>query len=171
VTNTELDLKLKAIAGGDKKAFEELYNGMKTPVFAIIYRIIWDKSLSEDVMQELFFKLYVSPPSPPPKNPRAYIFQMARNLAINSAKKLRTDLSLDDIGEVAHSPFDGIVQQMDIDNALKSLNSESRQIVLLHVIGGFKHREIAEMMEIPLGTALWKYQQALSKMRKIISET
>jgi RNA polymerase sigma-70 factor (ECF subfamily) len=172
VTNKELELKLGAIGNGNKQAFEELYNDMKIPIYAIIYRITWDKSLSEDIMQEAFFNIYLtfSTPKPLPHNPRAYIFQIARNLAINSTKKPRTDLSLDDISEAVYHPLDDIPQRLDIDTALKTLSFDERQIILLHVIGGFKHREIAEMLGIPSGTVGWKYQKALSKTKKYLSE-
>ena len=46
------------------------------------------------------------------------------------------------------------------------LNETERQIVTLHVISGFKHREIAELLEKPVGTVLWTYNNALGKMRK-----
>ena len=48
----------------------------------------------------------------------------------------------------------------------KVLGDEERQIVTLHVIAGFKHREIAEMLDKPLGTVLWAYNNALAKMKK-----
>ena len=58
MNNNEIKRKLDAIRGGDNVAFEELYNDLKTPIYTIIYRITWDKSTSEDVMQEVFLKLY-----------------------------------------------------------------------------------------------------------------
>lgn len=48
----------------------------------------------------------------------------------------------------------------------KVLGEEERQIVTLHVISGFKHREIAEMLEKPLGTELWTYNNALAKLKR-----
>ena len=64
MNNSEMKRKLDAIRSGDNAAFEELYNDLKTPIYTIIFRITWDKSTSEDVMQEVFLKLYKSPPEP-----------------------------------------------------------------------------------------------------------
>lgn len=50
----------------------------------------------------------------------------------------------------------------------KVLGDEERQIVTLHVISGFKHREIAEMMGKPLGTVMWAYNNALAKLKRAI---
>jgi RNA polymerase sigma-70 factor (ECF subfamily) len=169
VNNIELTEKFHDIRNGDKTAFDELYQDMQTPIFTIISRITWDKSISEDIMQEVFVKLFLSPPEPSIKNPRAYVFQMARNLAINSMKKQPHHISLDEISETVHQPLDDFLLRMDIDDALKSLPSEECQIVTLRIIGELKFREISEIMKIPLGTALWKYQKAIAKLQKIIA--
>lgn len=48
----------------------------------------------------------------------------------------------------------------------KVLSDGERQIVILHVVSGFKHREIAQMLDKPLGTVLWAYNNALAKLKK-----
>lgn len=70
VTNNEqLRAYFEKVRSGDKKAFEEIYNDMKTPVFTIIWRIVQQIELSEDLMHDLFVKLYQSPPDPSVENP------------------------------------------------------------------------------------------------------
>ena len=168
MNNAELACRFNSIRGGDKTAFEEIYNDMKTPVYTIICRITRDESLSEDILQEVFVKLFVSPLPPSVKNPRAYVFQMARNLAINGTKQAR-HVSLDEISDTVCQPLDDISQRLDIDDALKALPAQECEIVTLHIIGELKFREIAEIVGIPLGTALWKYRQAIGKLQKSIS--
>ena len=168
MSNSEIKRKLNAIRDGNNVAFEELYNDLKTPIYTIIFRITWDKSTSEDVMQEVFLKLYQSPLESRIKNLRAYIFQMARNLAIDSMRKQHTEISLDEVADTAHQPLDVYSLRMDIEDALRTLPSQECQIVTLHVIGGLKFREISEIMKIPLGTAFGKYQKAINSLKKII---
>lgn len=48
----------------------------------------------------------------------------------------------------------------------KCLDETEREIVLLHAVWGYKHREIAQMKGMPLGTVTWKYNAALEKLRK-----
>jgi RNA polymerase sigma-70 factor (ECF subfamily) len=167
----ELTIKLKAIRSGDKTAFSELYQDLQTPIYTIIFRITWDKYTSEDVLQELFIKLFLSPPEPSIKNPRAYIFQMARNLAIDSVRKRTQDthMSLDEIENTVHQPLDDVTLRMDIEDALKSLPAKECQIATLRVIGELKFREISIIMNIPLGTTIWKCQKAISKLQKIMN--
>jgi len=169
VDNNELTNKLNAIRQGDKIAFEELYKDLRTPIFTIIYRITWDKTISEDILQEVFLKLFLSPPNPLIKKPRAYLFQIARNLAIDSMRAQSQHMSLDEIADTIPQPLNDLLPQTDIDDALKSLPAQECEIVTMHVIGELKFREISELMKIPLGTVLWKYQKAITKLQKIIT--
>ena len=61
--NDELRDELVKVLAGDRAAFEKIYDGLKTPMYTIILRITGDRSLSEDILQEVFVKLYRSPPT------------------------------------------------------------------------------------------------------------
>ena len=167
VSNDELAEKLSAIRNGDKIAFEELYMDLRTPIFTIINRITWNITVSEDLLQEFFVKLFLSPPAPH-KNPRAYVFQIARNLAIDSVRKQTHKISLDDISECTYKPLDNFQLQMDIDDALKNIPAQECEIVTLHIISGLKFREIANVLKIPSGTAKWKYHKAINRLQKLM---
>ena len=169
MNNDELRAKLAAVTAGDMAAFEEIYSQLKTPMFTIILRVTQDKSLSEDILQEVFVKLYQSPPLDA-KNPRAYIFQMARNLAVDGARaqpRFEGSDSLESLESLAYVSDHDL--KMDIETALQSLPSQECQIVSLHVNGGLKFREIAPMLDLPLGTAIWKYHKAIGRLRSQLS--
>ena len=51
---------------------------------------------------------------------------------------------------------------------MAGVSDEESQIVMLHAVAGLKHREIADMLDMPLATVLSKYNRALKKMRRII---
>ena len=166
---SELHNQFLALQNGDIPAFEKIYNHLKTPVYTIILRITRDQSLSEDILQEIFIKLYESPPKPPINNPRAYIFQMARNLAIDSVRKRPQIVDLESIEAASYSPTEKLSARMDIYQAVKDLPLQECQIVSLHINGELTFREIATMLDIPLGTVLWKYQIAIKRLRLILS--
>ena len=169
MNNDVLVQKIKAIYTGDEKAFEELYTELKTPIFTVIFRITWNEDISEDILQETFFKLFTSPINPSSiKNPRAYIFKMARNLSIDHIRTNPQDISLDEISETATSQ-DDLSLHIDIEDALKCLSSQECEIVTLHIIGGFKFREIAGILEAPSGTVKWRYHKALKTLRKLMT--
>ncbi|MGB4610520.1 MAG: sigma-70 family RNA polymerase sigma factor [Saccharofermentanales bacterium] len=167
--NESLRNKLMALQSGDKIAFEDIYNHLKTPMYTIILRITHDRSLSEDILQEVFFKLYKSPPKPPIRKPRAYLFQMARNLAIDHVRKFPKYVNWDSVENIVYLPLDDFSSKMDIDHALKTLPLQECQIVSLRINGGLKFREISEVMNIPLGTVLWRYRKAIKQLQSILS--
>ena len=164
----DLQKKLIALRSGDKAAFEEIYESLKTPMYTIILRVTRDKALSEDILQEVFVKLYQSPPEPS-VNPRAYLFQMARNLAIDGVRKQRHCENLADIENIVYLPTEDLTMKMDVEDALKTLPLLDSQIVTLRINGELKFREIAGMLNIPLGTVLWKYRESIKRLRLHLS--
>ena len=159
--------QLVSVRNGDMAAFEALYEEMNRPLFTIILRITRDTALSEDILQELFLKLYLSPPKPS-TNPRAYLCQMARNLAIDSVRRQKPQVDWEQAEEMSCHLSDDFSQILDIEDAMQSLPQRESQIVTLRINGGLKFREIAAAMEIPLGTVLWAYQKAIEQLRIIL---
>lgn len=153
--------------GGDMAAFEALYNEMKRPLYTIILRITHDTALAEDVLQELFLKLYLSPPKPS-VNPRAYLCQMARNLAIDSVRRQKTFADWEQAEPALFVQAEDISQTLDIQDAIGSLPERELQIVTLRINGDLKFREIASIMDLPLGTVLWAYQKAIEQLRTML---
>ena len=98
MNGTNLTEYISMVRNGDKAAFTQIYNDLKTPVYTIILRIVQSVDVAEDVTQDVFVKLFTSPPDSSVRNPRAWIFRMARNLAIDvlreSTRTLTTNLSL-----------------------------------------------------------------------------
>ncbi len=158
--------------GGSMKAFEEIYSALSKPVYTVALRIVGERTLAEDITQDVFVKLYSSPPDDSVKKPRAYIFAMTHNAAINSLKKMPR---LEDIESAEDIP-DGYSLQsaaesrLDIAAALAKLPRTEREIVALHINGGFKFREIAQIMGIPAGTAAWRWNKAIKTLRQILEE-
>lgn len=167
MTDKELQSKLYHIANGDISAFEEVYNDMKTPIMTVIARIVQNRETAEDILQEVFIKLYYSPPVDISK-PRAYIFKTASNLAVDYLRKSKQTVSLEDCEGMLYAPESDRSEKLDIERALEKLEDGERQVVTLHINGGFKFREIAEILDMPLGTAVWRYQKAVKRLRELL---
>ena len=167
--NERLRVCIESYREGDKNAFAEMYNDLKTPVFTIVYRMTRSREMSEDILQDLFVKLYRSPPDVAVvKNPRAYIFQMARNLTLNSMRGVQSVELNEELGDGA-SFADAVVWQVDIAEAMSRLPGDEVEIVSLRVNGELKFREIAELLGTPLGTVLWKYRKAVQTLRSYLN--
>lgn len=166
----ELRGALEALRRGDRDRFEEIYRDMGTPVFTVILRITQDRALSEDVLQEVFVKLFRSPPGPEIRKPRAYLLQTARNLAIDALRRQPRHEDIEDCRGLSRDGPPMGEERLDLERALGALSLPERQIVVLHVNGDLRFREIAEMLHMPLGTVLWRYRRAIGALRAMLSE-
>ena len=61
-------------------------------------------------------------------------------------------------------------EKLILAESLGKLADDEREIVMLHALSGFKHREIAEYMNLPLATVLSKYRRAVKKLKKALCE-
>ena len=167
MTDKELSGKLILLKSGDKGAFEEIYREINSAVFTVAYRITGDRCLSEDIIQEFFVRLYRKPPENPIEKPRAYLFKMVHNLTLDKLEKQH--ISIDECENILSDKGDSTDERIDLERAFERLTFEERQLVALHLNGGFKFREISEMLKIPVGTALWRYRKAIGKLRDILN--
>lgn len=164
----ELLIKLKS---GDEEAFELLYKETQNKVFYTILAITKNYQLSQELMQDTYIKIR--------QNAHKYkqydkamqwIITIARNLAINSYNRAWREIPID------HMNSDYIYDAYSIDDndtyntVINMLDDTERQIVIMHIITGLKHKEIASIMNKPLGTVLWIYNKAIKKLRKGLEE-
>ena len=169
MTDRELSDMLLKLKQGDKDAFEEIYNEINTTAFTVIYRITRNRHLAEDILQEFFVRLYRNPPETPVEKPRAYLMRIVHNLTIDALRKQHNNEDIDDYENALSDKADRTEDRIDLDRALEKLTTEERQLIALHINCGFKFREIAEIMTIPLGTAMWRYHKAIKRLRDILN--
>lgn len=91
-----------------------------------------------------------------------------QNATLNVINRAKRESATDSFEDEAKFGTYSIDEEMSpVTSAMnKVLNEDERQIVTLHAISGFKHREIADMLDKPLGTVVWSYNNALSKLKK-----
>ncbi|WP_024833868.1 RNA polymerase sigma factor [Ruminiclostridium josui] len=166
----DYDKQLIEISLGNIQEFESLYNKYKKDVFAIAYSILRDTELSKDILQEVFIKLFLHLKRNSIKNVKAWLISVSRNAALDIYRK-----RLNEVTNFDNKVFDNIeflsedpLERVTMLKYLEVLDYSERQIVVLKAISGLKHREISKIVEMPLGTVLWKYRSALEKLRKNI---
>lgn len=167
-TVKELDSLIEAVAKGDRNAFEELYQSMIVSVYAYALSVLKNRADAEDVAHDCFVKIYTAAAFFRKKQrAKAWILTIARNLCMQKFRQRRKTLELDPEADYTEqsegaSPEDKIV----LEQCLNRLTLEERQIVVLHAVSGFRHREIAATLELPLPTVLSKYSRAIKKLRE-----
>ena len=109
----------------------------------------------------------------PQGKPMAWIFTIVRNRCL---QKLRERGRAADIPPEDWEPYlkscDSVTPEdrLLIGACMERLTQEERQIVVLHAVSGFRHREIAQILQLPLPTVLSKYHRALKKLKKYVTE-
>ena len=91
---------------------------------------------------------------------------ITRNLALARLKE-KERFDDNDISEYQIPDKQGMsaVDKATLDMCLNRLSEEERQVVILHAISGFKHREIAELLDMSLSKVLSKYNRAMNKLK------
>ena len=125
---TDLKEQFSKVRGGDKEAFAYIYNELRKPVFTIACRIVQSAAAAEDITSDVFVKLFVSPPEHSVKNPRAWVFQMTRNLSLDALKKKQC-ADIDEVTLAARDELCDAALRIDIETAIGRLPCAEREIL------------------------------------------
>lgn len=167
-----LDELMIGVARGDNDAFAELYEQTRKGVFAFVFGYCRRYHEAEDLTQTVYLRVKAYAGSyRKGTDARAWIFQIAKNAALNHLKKAGRERSVGGGEEcAAHAEGYEMTGGAVFDALNACCDDQERKIVILHVLWGYKHRETAQLLEIPLGTVTWKYNNALKKLRQYLRE-
>lgn len=164
----ELENAIYGIANGVDGSLKNLYELCSGAVYAYALTVLKNTYDAQDVMQDTFIKVYDASVNYVPKGkPMSWILAIARNLCFDKFRKQAqqaTAFQTEPIDFSSGDPVDRIV----VKKCLSELDDDERRIVVMHALGGLKHREIAEELSLPLNTVLSKYKRALGKLKTII---
>lgn len=167
--NNKLNAYAARMKEGDEEAFALLYESTKKGVFSFVYSVTRDYEVSEELMQETYVRVKQNIRSYREGNFSAWLLMIARNLAYNHVRRAKRETPLpENPPEREYRMEEDGTPVLDAVKAV--LGEEEGQIVVLHAVGGYKHREIAKMLNKPLGTVTWTYKNALEKLRKYLEE-
>ncbi|MDX2262830.1 MAG: sigma-70 family RNA polymerase sigma factor [Gemmatimonadales bacterium] len=180
-----------AVAGREA-AYRELIRRYQRPVFSLIYRMVRDRELAEDLAQETFVKVLNAVESYRPEFKfSSWIFKIANNTAIDHLRRRNLDtLSLDgsphaatadaveattlQISDGAESALEEVTARelgTQIERAIATLRPEYRACILLRHVEGRPYEEIAEMLDLPLGTVKTYIHRARNELRILLADT
>lgn len=158
---------------GDMKALEGIYTIMKKNVYLLSNSILCSTEKAKDIMQETFIKVAQNINGYKSKNATVWICRIARNLSYTEYNKSKRSISLEVFEENISdnkNHEDIWVQNISLQNAMLRLEPLEREIVTLFAMQNYKHREIACIVERPMGTIQWLYNKAIKKLKKYMEE-
>ena len=168
----ELDRLLLRVGQGDREAFARLYGLTRGAVYALALSLLHDGHEAQDVAQDAFVRVWECAPGYRPQGaPMAGLLTITRNLALTRLRQGGRQTTLDEEAWNAIPADAPDVEPEDravLQEALARLGAEERRIILLHAVAGLKHRETAQLLELPLSTVLSKYHRGLKKLRALM---
>jgi RNA polymerase sigma-70 factor (ECF subfamily) len=167
--NSLIDLMMH-IQNDEMEYFDMFFEKTKRPVFNLIYSYLRDCDESEDILQETYLKmLRYKKKIKLDGNILSYLLQIAKTLSLNYLKRHKREEYIEDIELIGEERKD-IPRDLDespVVKAMKEVLKDSEyQIVILHVVNGMTHKEIASLLKKPLGTITWAYNNAIEKVRR-----
>lgn len=185
------DQEVVALArAGAESAYRELVRRYERPVFSLIYRMVRDHALAEDLAQDAFVKVLSALDSYRAEYKfSSWIFKIANNVAIDQLRRRELNtLSLDgspdartqeqieatalqatDRAETPLAELEARELGAAIEEAIAKLRPEYRSCIMLRHVEGRSYEEIAEALDLPLGTVKTYIHRARHELREYLA--
>lgn len=165
----------------DKEAFKTLYRKYEKLLFSYAYKMTSDTSISEEVVQDVFMKVWQKKGAFKPDKGRlsTWLITLTRNSVVDQLRKKKVDFSeyeerdsMTESDKNAESPTESkVIQNEDshiISTALKNLSTEQQQMIELFYFRALTQSQISNELNLPLGTVKSRLRLALKHLKKHI---
>ena len=169
----------------DPNIYSEVYEQHHRGVYAAAYRILGDPAKAQDVVQDVFMKVWLKPESFDSRRGElgSYLRLMGRSRALDlwreaqasgrAGDRLKVQVSIE--GDKGPDGPERLAEQRsarrDLTSALKTLPEQQREAVVLAYWGGLTAQEVARRVNVPLGTAKSRIRLGLGKLREEFDES
>ncbi|HEV3311478.1 MAG TPA: sigma-70 family RNA polymerase sigma factor [Chloroflexota bacterium] len=170
---------LAEMQAGDDAALGTLYDRYGSLAFTMAYRMLSDRHLAEDVVQDVFLSIWRNVASYDSRRSsfRSWFLTIVRNRCFDKLRSKATQPQLSPEVEIADQPGgQDVVREVTqslraerVREALGTLPPEQRQTIELAYYGGLSQTEISERMAVPLGTVKGRVRMAMQKLRDMLS--
>lgn len=164
------DLKLQ-----DEQAFRYLYDHYSKAIFVIIFQIVRQQEIAEDLLQQTFLKIWKNISSYDPAKGRLFTWMLniARNHSIDFTRSKEFNKSGQTVS-LTESVYEqksdaATIRDIGLKKILEKLPEEKRKLLELSFFNGYSHQEIAEMTGTPLGTVKTRLRAIIIELRKTLN--
>ena len=158
---------LRKAQRGDERAFNLIVRAYEQPVYNYVLRLVGDRSLAEDLTQEVFLRVFQGLRSFSDRSLfTTWLFQVTKNRVLDELRALerrpRAVVALDDIPplEFVDQPFERSETIGAVWRAVEALTVDLKMALLLRDVVGLSYTEIADSLEITLATVKWRIYKA-----------
>lgn len=171
---------VRAIAAGDQVALHAIYQQTHRLVYTLIFRITNNRETAEELTVDVFYDVWRRAASYDSAGGSVvgWIMNQARSRAIDRLRYDQRKKRVNSTDEHPLPPFsppdpqsacDSAEQSRALENALKDLTSEEKQVIEIAFFSEMTYREVAEQLNEPLGTVKTRIRSGLAKLRSNLS--
>lgn len=168
-SEARLSRLLGGVAGQERLAMLQFYQLTSSRLMAVIVRILGDEPDANDVLQELYVKIWQQAAEIATRRSIwAWLTVMARNAALDSYRARRRSLldGREDLPELATPSAEAF--DSGVERCLSRLNEKARDAILLSYLYGYSHPELADRMQRPLGTVKAWIRRGLQELKQCL---
>jgi RNA polymerase sigma-70 factor (ECF subfamily) len=167
---------LRKAQRGDERAFTLIVRAYERPVYNYVLRLVGDRSLAEDLTQEVFIRVFQGLPGFSLRSRfTTWLFQVTKNRVLDELRALerrpRSVATLEDIPplEVIDQPFERLETIDAVWRAIEALNVDLKMALLLRDVVGLAYTEISDALEITLATVKWRIYKAREEVQAALT--
>lgn len=173
---------LRRVALGDEDAFGRLYDAVSILLFTLIRRVVRDAAMSEEVLQEVFVEIWRQATrfDPARGSAKAWMCTIAHRRAVDLVRSVEAGRRREQEAgqarleeQVVDVQEEGIrrVESQRVQTAMRSLTELQQDAIRLAYLGGYTHREVATLLDIPVGTAKTRIRDGMIVLRDRLGVT
>ena len=169
------DQLVEACRRGDAQAFQELVERHKGLVFALIARSVPDRNRAEDLAQDVFLRIYRGLPYFRGESRLStWVYRIVANVCSHEQTRRGAPASLDDdrqqpvLPGAADRQFSDLELRERLEKAIARLPANQRLLVAAHYLEGVRYEELAEALNLPIGTVKTHLYRAKQQLRRML---
>jgi len=174
---------IDAIEDGAVWALEQLYQRYRILLYSLIYRMVADQQVAEDLLQEAFLSVWrhARSYSPQAGAVRSWLFAIVHHRALDYVRAVRRraahlqEIHWEEVDQEEHGALRDVwqevwhaVQSAQVRQALMELSIEQRMVIELAFFQGWTHTEIAEGCHLPLGTVKTRIRSGMLHLKRVL---
>ena len=161
------DALLRRVAGGDQRAFAQLYDRFSDRLFIYCCRLVGDRDVGKDALQDALIKIYQNAAQyQPGTNATAWVFRLTRNVCIDMLRSRREFDDIEDLPLSEEERTPDVLLQDALTEEIEKLPAIYREAVVLRDVQGHSYEEIASIVDVPLSTVKFRIFKARETLRR-----
>ena len=154
-----------------KLGIEELYKNYSKLVFGVIYSILKNTDETEDVLQNVFVKIFkLDNEKLPTKSHLSWLYSVAKNETINYIKKHSKEKNYESLYEITDNDteIEKVLDKEYFNKLIENLPPKQQEILSLKIISNLSFREIANILDMKIPAVQWHYYKSLNTLKLLL---